>query len=382
MEVALELETGRDVENERHQRRGFLPDDAEGGGWRFGSPQEGVAYDGLSEGARGLRQGHAAALLTVGQVAHHPVVEGVAEFVGEGYDVAGIAAVGHVDPRRARLRKAGAVGAGALCRPHRALDPALVGHHADKGAHLGIHGSVGVGDEFDGFGIGDGFAVAIDDGCWCTVVPGPVPALAVGPGLQLGGAPGERNPLFGDLQHRVESRLADPVHVQRCVEIVHGRAGRQPDGPLAAHFQTPAGDGVDCRCAGLLVFVPGCVDGAPGTLAQVVVGLVHQSGRLGHPHGLQFVVHHHLAAKRAGELVVEAAPGVKPVPGEAGDQVLLVQGQEFMATLARMFHRKPGGCGGGRREVALDHLRRRKIEELARRFGYFGNPFLDRLHTA
>ena len=323
VEVALELEAGRNVEDERDERRGFLPDDVQLGRRRLGAGEESVAHDGLAEGARRLGDGHAVAALAVRQVAHHPAVVGVAEFVGQGDHVARAAGIRHVDARRPGLAEARAVGAGPLARADRAFDPALLRHHVHEVAHFRRDGGVARSDQIDGFREGNRRTLVRVGRCRRPLIPRAVARLAVRPGLELRGPPRQRDALFGHGENGVQRLPTDAVHVRRRIQIVD----RTLAAATPAHLQPPAGDGVDRRRAGLGVDIPGRVDGPPRPLALGIVGTEHQSARLGDAHFANLVAVGNAALERAGELVVEAAPGVDAVLPQARDQRLLIERQ-------------------------------------------------------
>ena len=130
------------------------------------------------------------------------------------------------------------------------------------------------------------------------------------------------------------------------------------------------------------MLVPGRVDGAPGVLAHTIIRLVHHSRRFRDTHGAELVAHGDIARDRPGELVVKPAPGVDAVLAEARDEILLRQRQQFVATLAGVFHGEPRGCDGVIVEVGLDHLFGGEVEELAERLGDFREPLVDGLQTA
>ena len=157
---------------------------------------------------------------------------------------------------------------------------------------------------------------------------------------------------------------------------MHGarRLGAPP-----AHLQTPAGDGVDGRRARLAVFVPGGVDGPPCVFAQRVVRREHQAARLRQPHRARLPLHLHLASERAGELVVEPAPGVDAVLCQAGNEGLLIERQQLVAALPRMAHDEARCFNCGVVKVGIHHGIRRQVEELRQGLGGIRETLLQRL---
>ncbi len=73
---------------------------------------------------------------------------------------------------------------------------------------------------------------------------------------------------------------------------------------LFAHFQSPTGNRVQRRTAGLDVTLPGGIDPQPRATPLGVVRIAQVSARLGESHGPRFVAYHDIAAQRARQLVV------------------------------------------------------------------------------
>ena len=383
VERALELEAGGNVEDERGERRGFFPDDGELVGRRLGAAQQRVAHRGFAKGARRLGDGHAVAALALGQVAHRPSVEGVAELVGEDDHVGRAAGVRHVHPRRARFAKSRAVGAGEFAVPHRAFYPPVARHRAYELAHARMGASVRLGDEVDGRGVGDVAAAFVALRRRGAQVPRAVAALPVGFRLQRRRPARQRPALLGDAEHRVQRGAFDAVGVYRRVQEMQGAHAprRGVFGTPPAHLQAPAGDGVDRRRAGFLVFFPRGVDRAPRPFAQRVVRPQEQGAGRGQAHFPLFAVDPHRAGERSGELVVKTAPSVDAVLRQGARQGLLRERQNLVTALARVRHLEARRRHRVGLEKPLHHGVRRQIQKLRQRRLRLVKPLLCALHA-
>ena len=270
------------------------------------------------------------------------------EFMGQGDDVARAPGVGHVHARRARLAKARAVGTRAFARPDGALDPVLLRHHLHEIPHLRRDGGIALSDQAEGLFVGDRGRFGVrQDGGRCSLIPGAVAGLPVGLGLQPRRSPRERHPFLRNADERVNGLPAHAVRVRRRIEIMD--AVPTP----SAHRQPPTCDGIDGRRTRLDVLIPSRIDRSPSGLAQMVRRAEHQAGRLGDSQGPCLVAERHLAGKGSGQLVVEHAPSLDSVLGQAVHQRLLLQGQQFMAALALVFDSEPACRGAVVVEVRL-----------------------------
>ena len=351
VEVLLEREARGNIQQKRLQRRDLLPHDFETPGGGVGVAQQRIAHRRFTERARSLRQRHAVAALAVRQVAHDPAVKRVAEFVGQRDDVGRRAGVGHVHAGSAGLRESGAIRTGPLAVRHGAFDPAAVRHHAHEVRHRRLHFAVGRGDEIDRGGERCGSFYRAERGRGRAHVPGTEFRFAIGAGHRRDGAPREGRRFLNGNEHRVQRGAADAVHVGGRVEEVHGllRAA------FVVRGQPPAGDCVDGGGAGFFRACPGLVDALPGGATQRLIAALHEAAGLRDAHRLHFIADQHVAAERARQLRVQAAPCADAIDGQRADQVLLVQRQHFQAARPSVVHAERGSRGAGVIQVFGDH---------------------------
>ncbi len=309
---ALEVEAGRDIDQEGGGTIGLGPGDGQLLLRALRLLKQGAAHQGLGKDGGSFGQRHGVAALAHGQIADEPVVPGVAELVGEGDDVIHGAGVGDKDPRLHRFGKLGTVGPGAPVWGGCGINPSLLRHHAGKVPHLGIEAGERLGDDGDRLLERDLAAYGGRRRGKQILGPHILNAKTTGhqPQRPLPQPTGE----IGLRHQRIQGCPLDMALVTGEIE----RIELARTAALTRELQAPAIEGVEDGGHRLLLPFPAGADGIERLPAQGSHRAREQVARLGQPH-LAAVDHQ---PDLAHQIVVEVAPGVQTVGAKAYHQLL------------------------------------------------------------
>lgn len=131
--------------------------------FREGFSLQVMTEDAFVEGARRFGERHRKFRLHDRKVAHHPVVEGVTQFVGLLQNRRDRSRVGGEDTRNAEFVEARVKGSADLLFRGLCVDPAVFEHRVEEAREFGRDRAENLLDDRDPFGIGNGGSLLL---CW------------------------------------------------------------------------------------------------------------------------------------------------------------------------------------------------------------------------